>query len=190
VLARPKSSDPLFLYLSRLKRYKRVELILEAFALLLADHPSARLVLAGEGDHRPSLERHAAALNLGDRVRFPGWISDGEKWSLLREAWALCYTSPREGWGISSLEAQRVGTIAIVSDAPGLRDTVEDGKTGEVGPHGDVAALAAAMARAIELPDQRARREATAVERARGFSWDVAAGRTLDVLRRAAEAAS
>lgn len=188
VMAGPKSSDPLFLYLSRLKRYKRIELILEAFALLLAEHPSARLVIAGEGDHRPILERFAAALNLGDRVRFPGWVSDGEKWSLLREAWALCYTSPREGWGISSLEAQRVGTISIVSDAPGLRDTVEDGKTGEVVPHGDVTALAAAMARAIELPDERARRETAAVERASGFSWGTAAERTLEVLREAVEA--
>lgn len=186
LITRPKSAEPLFVYLSRLKRYKQIELVLEAFSGLLEAYPAARLVVAGDGDHRPSLERHAAALGVGDRTRFPGWVSAAAKWQLLREAWAICYTSPKEGWGISSLEAQRAGTVAIVSDAPGLRDTVVDGETGEVVPHGDVPALIAAMARVIERPEERARMEAAAVERARGFSWDAAAEQTLDVLRRAA----
>ena len=185
VTAQPKSERPMFLFLSRLKRYKRIELVLDAFARLLADHPAASLVIAGDGDHRPALERRAAELALSERVRFPGWVEQEEKWRLLREAWALCYTSPKEGWGISSLEAQRVGTIAIVSDAPGLRDTVVDGETGEIVPHGDPAALSAAMARAIERPEERDRMEAAAIVRARTFSWEEAADRTLEVLRRA-----
>ncbi|MGH7550843.1 MAG: glycosyltransferase family 4 protein, partial [Gemmatimonadota bacterium] len=182
VVARPKSAKPLFVFLSRLKRYKRIELILEAFEGLLRSHPTARLVIAGDGDYRASLERRAADLGLGERVRFPGWVSAGAKWGLLREAWAICYTSPKEGWGISSLEAQRVGTIAIVSDSPGLRETVVDGETGLVVPHGDVGALADAMERAIDRPEERAALEAAAVERARQFSWDAAAERTLEVL--------
>ncbi|HUP01624.1 MAG TPA: glycosyltransferase family 4 protein [Gemmatimonadota bacterium] len=189
VVARPKSAKPLFVFLSRLKRYKRVELILDGFARLLEDHPRSQLVIAGDGDHREALERRAVELELGKRVRFPGWIADQRKWQLLRRAWALCYTSPKEGWGISSLEAQRVGTIAIVSDAPGLRDTVVDGETGEVVPHGDPAALAAAMARAIDHPEERERREAAAIRRAQKFSWDAAAEKTLGVLRRAARQA-
>ncbi len=184
-LSEPKEGTPLFVVLTRLKRYKAIEVALEAFARVIQGHPEAHLIVAGDGDHRETLERRAAAGGLDGRVSFPGWLDDDDKWSLLRRAWALLYTSPKEGWGISSLEAQRVGTIAIVSDSPGLRETVVDGETGLVVPHGDVTALAGAMERAIDRPEERAVLEAAAVQRARGFSWDRAASETLTVLETA-----
>ena len=182
LLALPKDPEPLFLYLGRLKRYKRVELLLEAFARIEPDLPGARLVIAGDGDHRVALERDARARGIAGSVEFPGWIGEEEKWRLLRRAWAVGYTSPKEGWGFSSIEAQRVGTIAIVSDAPGLRDTVVDGVTGRVVPHGDVAALADALLAAAGNPAERGRMEARAIERARTFTWDAAADATEAVL--------
>lgn len=186
VLATPKAETPLFVSLGRLKRYKRVELALEAFARIAAGAPEARLVVAGTGDHRERLEAHAERLGIADRTEFPGWVADDEKWRLLRRAWAVLYTSPKEGWGFASIEAQRVGTIAIVSDAPGLRDTVVDGETGRVVPHGDVDALAAAIEDAMEDPEGRAAMEAKALERARTFTWDAAAEATERVLEAAA----
>ncbi len=185
VLRLPKEAAPRFAYLGRLKRYKRLDLVVDAFHRVAEHRPDARLVIAGEGSHRAELERYVATRGLGDRVDFPGWVEEGEKWALLRGAWALLYTSPKEGWGIASIEAQRVGTIAIVSDAPGLRDTVEDGVTGRVVPHGDVTALAGAMEEAIERPERRAVMEAAAIRRASSFSWDDAASRTLEVLEAA-----
>ena len=182
LLASPKDPEPLFVYLGRLKRYKRIELLLEAFARIAPALPTARLVIAGDGDHRAELERAAAELVPEARVEFPGWVGEVDKWRLLRRAWAVGYTSPKEGWGFSSIEAQRVGTIAIVSDAPGLRDTVIDGRTGRVVPHGDVAALAGAMMAAVSDPDTRERMEGEAIERARGFTWDAAADATEEVL--------
>jgi glycosyltransferase involved in cell wall biosynthesis len=182
LLALPKDSEPLFLYLGRLKRYKRVELLLEAFARIEPELPGARLVIAGDGDHRAALERDARARGVAGRVEFPGWIGEEEKWALLRRAWAVGYTSPKEGWGFSSIEAQRVGTIAIVSDAPGLRDTVVDGRTGRIVPHGDVAALAGALLAAAMDPAERGRMESAAIERARTFTWDAAAEATEAVL--------
>ena len=188
VLALEKSGAPLFAYLGRLKRYKRVDLILEAFARVADDSPEARLVVAGTGDWREPLERRAEELGIAGRTSFPGWVGDDEKWRLLRRSWAVLYTSPKEGWGFASIEAQRLGTIAIVSDVPGLRDTVIDGRTGRVVPHEDVEAIAAAMRDAIEDPDGRAAMESAAVERARDYTWDAAAEETERVLRRAVEA--
>lgn len=186
LLAIPKDAQPLFVYLGRFKRYKRIELLLEAFARLAAEIPNARLVIAGDGDHRPDLERAAAELGPAGRVEFPGWVGEEEKWRLLRRAWAVGYTSPKEGWGFSSIEAQRVGTIAIVSDAPGLRDTVIDGETGWIVPHGDVPALVSALRRTIDDPARRAAMESRATERARTYTWDTAAQATEAVLRAAA----
>lgn len=186
VLGIGKSDAPLFVYLGRLKRYKRVDLILEAFARAAAGWPEARLVVAGTGDWKERLERRARRLGIAGRTSFPGWVGDDEKWRLLRRAWALLYTSPKEGWGFASIEAQRVGTIAIVSDVPGLRDTVEDGRTGRLVRHGDVEALAAAMRDAVEDPDGREAMEAAAIERAREYTWDAAAEATERVLEAAA----
>lgn len=171
---------PLFAYLGRLKRYKGVDLILRAFASL-AD-PSARLEIAGTGDGRPALERLAASLDLGERVRFLGFVSEEEKLALLRRAWALCFTSPKEGWGITNLEAAACGTPVIASRSPGLRESVRDGETGFLVPHGDVPGLAAAMRRVAassELVESLGARGRTFAE---GFTWERAAVETANHL--------
>jgi glycosyltransferase involved in cell wall biosynthesis len=135
----------------RLKRYKRVDLIIQAFARL--GTPAARLEIAGAGDYRPELERLVQSLDLGARVRFLGRISESEKVALMRRAWALAFTSPKEGWGITNLEAAACGTPVVASNSPGIRESVRDGQTGYLVPHGDVAALAAAMSRLITTPN-------------------------------------
>ncbi|HEY4131139.1 MAG TPA: glycosyltransferase family 4 protein, partial [Gemmatimonadaceae bacterium] len=101
--AAERSPTPVFAYLGRLKKYKGVHLCIKAFAAMNA--PNAVLEIAGAGDYRPDLERLAQSLDLGDRVRFLGRISEAEKLALLRRAWALVFASPKEGWGITNLEA-------------------------------------------------------------------------------------
>jgi glycosyltransferase involved in cell wall biosynthesis len=137
--AASRGSRPIFGYVGRLKQYKQVELILEAFARM--GHPEAHLEIAGAGDWRPRLEARAASLALGGRVRFLGFISEEEKRALLRRAWAVALTSPKEGWGITNVEAAACGTPVVASDSPGLRESVVDRETGFLVPHGDVAAL-------------------------------------------------
>jgi glycosyltransferase involved in cell wall biosynthesis len=174
--AADRSPEPLFAYLGRLKRYKQVDLIVRAFAQMA--HPTARLAIAGTGDYRPALERLALSLDLGERVRFLGFIDDQTKRSLLREAWALAFTSPKEGWGITNFEAAASATPVIASDSPGLRESVRDGSTGFVVPHGDVPALARAMAMIANDREVVARLGASARRFAEGFSWEEAARQT------------
>ncbi|MHB1225446.1 MAG: glycosyltransferase family 4 protein [Gemmatimonadaceae bacterium] len=168
-----RAPTPLFVYLGRLKRYKGVDLILRAFASL-AD-PTARLEIAGTGDGRPALERLAASLDLGERVRFLGFVSEEAKLALLRQAWALCFTSPKEGWGITNLEAAACATPVIASRSPGLRESVRHEETGFLVTHGDVPELAAAMRRLAADPplvESLGRRGRSFAE---GFTWDRAA---------------
>ncbi len=138
-----RAPAPVFAYLGRLKKYKRVDLVIRAFAGL--DTPQATLEVAGAGDHRPALERLVAELDLTGRVRFLGRITEQEKRMLLQRAWALLLTSPKEGWGITNLEAAASGTPVIASDSPGIRESVRHGETGFLVPHGDVAGLTARM---------------------------------------------
>jgi glycosyltransferase involved in cell wall biosynthesis len=173
---RERASAPLFAYLGRLKKYKRVDLVIAAFAR--AAIGDATLEIAGAGDYRSQLEAQAAALDLGTRVRFLGRIDEAEKQRLLRRAWALTLTSPKEGWGITNMEAAASGTPVLASNSPGIRESVRDGETGYLLPHADVGALAAAMRRLAADRALVVRLGAAARAFAQGFTWDGAARAT------------
>ncbi|HEX2724066.1 MAG TPA: glycosyltransferase family 4 protein, partial [Gemmatimonadaceae bacterium] len=172
-----RSERPLFAYVGRLKRYKGVDLILQAFSKLR--DINARLDIAGAGDFRAHLESLSQSLGISDRVRFLGFISAEEKRDLLRRAWASVFASPKEGWGLTNLETAACGTPVIASDSPGLRESLLDGKTGILVPHGDISALARAM---TDLMMSRDRVDAlgNAGRRfAERFTWDRSADLTI-----------
>ncbi|HEY0778898.1 MAG TPA: glycosyltransferase family 4 protein [Gemmatirosa sp.] len=171
-----RAPEPVFAYLGRLKRYKGVDLVVRAFARV-AD-PRARLEIAGVGDYRPALEHLVDSLALRARVRFLGRVSEVEKLALLRRAWALVFASPKEGWGITNLEAAACATPVVASDSPGLRESVRDGSTGFLVPHGDVSAVAARLDEFASAPDLVARMGANARGFAESFTWERAAAET------------
>ena len=171
-----RAGVPTFAYLGRLKRYKGVDLVLRAFARVA--HPDARFEIAGAGDHRAALEALAASLALGGRVRFLGRVSEAAKLDLLRRAWALAFASPKEGWGITNLEAAACATPVVASDSPGLRESVRDGDTGYLVPHGDVGAMAARLDALAASPALVARLGAAGREFAASFTWERAAEQT------------
>ena len=168
-----RSPTPLFSYLGRLKRYKGIDLVLRAFAE--AAIPDAALEIAGAGDHRPQLERLAASLDLGHRARFLGRISEEEKVSLLRRSWALAFASPKEGWGITNLEAAACGTPVVASSSPGIRESVRNGETGFLVPHGDTTAMAVALQRIAGSPALVRTLGTSARSFAESFTWERAA---------------
>lgn len=180
--AEGRAPVPVFSYLGRLKRYKGVHLLVRAFATLR--HPTATLEIAGAGDYRASLERLAASLDLGERVRFLGRVTEAEKLRLLRRSWALMLASPKEGWGITNLEAAACGTPVVASNSPGIRESVRDGDTGYLVPHGDVRAMAGAIGRLAADPALVARLGAQARGFAETFTWGRAAEETERHLQR------
>jgi glycosyltransferase involved in cell wall biosynthesis len=177
-----RSAEPVFAYLGRLKKYKGVHFAIRAFAAL--GMANAVLEIAGAGDYRPALEGLAKSLDLGDRVRFLGRISEQEKLALLRRSWALVFASPKEGWGITNLEAAACATPVVASNSPGIRETVRDGTTGFLVPHGDVGAMAAAMRRLAGSRDLVATLGHAARTFAESFTWEHAAEETYRHLAR------
>jgi glycosyltransferase involved in cell wall biosynthesis len=171
-----RAAAPTFAYLGRLKRYKGVDLVIRAFGRVA--HPEARLEIAGAGDYRPALERLAASLALGERVRFLGRVSEADKLDLLRRTWALAFASPKEGWGITNLEAAACATPVVASDSPGLRESVRDGETGYLVPHGDLEAMAARLDALAGSPALVAQLGARGREFAGSFTWERAAAET------------
>jgi len=181
-----RATAPVFAYLGRLKKYKGVHLVIRAFAEMAV--PEATLEIAGAGDYRPQLEALARSLDLGARVRFLGRISEGEKLALLRRAWALVFASPKEGWGITNLEAAACATPVVASNSPGIRESVRDGETGYLVPHGDVGAMGAAMRRIAQSRSLVETLGPAARRFAESFTWDRAASETERHLRRVAMA--
>jgi glycosyltransferase involved in cell wall biosynthesis len=161
-----------------LKRYKRVDLILRALARLREGGVRARLIIAGQGDAAPALRRLRDELGLADLVEMPGFVTEEVKRQYFRGAWVHLLTSPKEGWGITNLEAAACGTPTIASDSPGLRDSVVDGETGFLVPHGDLDALTERIRQLLEGPVLRARLGEQARNFAEKFSWDRAADLT------------
>ena len=175
-----RAERPTFLYLGRLKRYKGVEFALRAVAAARAARPDITLDICGQGDDRPRLERLAQELGLRDAVRFLGFVAEEEKRRLLRQAWAVVFPSPKEGWGITNVEAAACGTPAMASDSPGLRESVRHGVTGYLVPHGDAGALAERM-KALAADRALVERLGHAARAfAEGLSWDAAAHATVE----------
>jgi glycosyltransferase involved in cell wall biosynthesis len=173
-----RSTPPSFLYMGRLKRYKGIDLAIKALAAARQGAPQLTLDVAGNGDARPELEALARELGLEGAVRFHGFVTEAEKIRLLRSTWANVFPSPKEGWGITVVEAAACGTPSIASDSPGLRDSVRHGQSGFLVPHGDVAALAARMTE-LASDAQLVTRLGLAGRRfAEQLTWDAAAAET------------
>ncbi len=176
-------STPYFLWLSRVHRYKGIWTALEAFEKFAENHPDVKLVVAGDG---PLLKKIPAWLNqrgLSDRVDLLGFVSTAKKRKLLQNAVALLQTSYKEGWGLTVVEAAKLGTTTIACDVPGLRDSVRNGETGLLFPVGDTESCAFEMDRIYSNDDLRMRLAQAAREYADEFRWDIAAEMTLDLLQ-------
>jgi glycosyltransferase involved in cell wall biosynthesis len=174
----PRTSPPSFLYVGRLRRYKGVDIAIRALAVAREQRPEIEFDIAGSGADRPRLEHLADQLGVRVAIRFRGFVSEAEKLHLLRSTWANVFPSPKEGWGITNIEAAASGTPSLASDSPGLRDSVRHGETGFLVPHGDVNAMATRM---VELAGDQAlvnRLGVGARRFAESLSWDAAADET------------
>jgi len=185
----PKSTEPLYLSLSRVVPHKRLHLLLRAWEVAARSVPG-RLVIAGDGPGLEPLRQQAATI---PRTHVVGRIDEGEKMRLLSESWILLSAAHHEGWGMSVMEAAAHGTPALAIDAPGIRDAIADGATGVLvrGAEGDlVPALAQAWVDLASATERRLTMGATARAWAEKFSWDRTTDRWLELLEEVGSAAA
>lgn len=135
---------PVVLFLGQLSPRKRVDLLVQAFGQL--DHPTARLVIAGNDmGALAAIRRMTTALRLESRTRFIGLLRGRERLEALADADVVVYPSEHEVFGLVPLEALLVGTPVIVADDSGCGEIVREVGGGQVVRAGDVAALARAL---------------------------------------------
>ena len=137
--------------------------LVEAMALLRPRLGEARLVIAGEGELRPALERQVRERGLADRVVFAGFRRDLD--CLLPAFSVFCLSSQLEGLGTTLLDAMAFSVPIVATAAGGIPEAVEDGISGRVVPARDPEALADALASV--LADEARRRQLGAAGRRR-----------------------
>jgi len=178
--------DPVIIFLGRLRRYKGAQYAIRALPRVLAQVPDAKLLLAGDGPYRPALESLARSLGVAERVTFLGAVSQREKVAALKRAQIAVAPSPKEGWGLTVIEANACGTPVVASRSPGLVESVREGETGLLVRHGDVGALARATVRLLTDRALRLSMAEAGLRWAHGFTWDRCYRESRAVILRAA----
>ena len=180
---KPVPEPGTFLYVGRLKKYKGVQFILAAMAKLRKAGKNYSLVVLGSGDYEEELKKITSRLKLERNVVFEGFVPQERKLHWLRKAWAAVFPSEKEGWGLTVIEANACGTPVIASDSAGLRDSVIDGQTGILVPHGNIEMLAEEMNRLALNSSLRSELGKNGIDWAAGFNWDATADRVMKVMK-------
>jgi len=182
------TTQPTVLFVGRLELRKGVPVLLAAARLVIKEHPSVQFVLAGASHPTlPQVEIDSLIrdYDLESHVNQTGHLSSEELAHLYREAAVCVLPSYYETFGLAALEAMAYGKPVIATQAGGLPEVVEDGKTGLLVPPDDADALARAMIELLGNPSRRTEMGNAGYERAREkFQIEDNVKATLDVYER------
>jgi len=140
----------------RLNPVKGHAFLIDVFALLLKTQPNAELLVIGEGESLPSLQVQAQQLGIDEKIRWLGRLLPDDALRAYAVMDVVAVPSVFEGFGLSAAEAMAAGKPVVASDVDGLRDIVEQDRTGFLVGYGDKNAMCEALAR---LGDNRTFRE-------------------------------
>jgi glycogen(starch) synthase len=146
---------PMLLCLGRLVRQKGFDLALAAFASICDRFPKVRLVVAGDGPERASIQRRIAALGLTDRVELRGWVAPEDIFNLIDTATVVLIPSRLEGLPSVALQASIMARPIIATRVGGISEVVVDQKSGLLLEPEDSVALSKAIVYLLEHPFAR-----------------------------------
>ncbi|HVY68542.1 MAG TPA: glycosyltransferase family 4 protein [Verrucomicrobiae bacterium] len=169
--AKPLTPPVQLVVVSRLAPNKRIDHAIRAVKHLLDQGVDSRLRIVGGGECEPALRQLAGDLQLQNQVTFTGLLSEPEKDALLRQSHFLLHTSQREGWGLNVIEANALGTPAVVYPVEGLIESTLHDQTGLVSQEETPASLAESLAGVLRDQERYERHRFNAWERAKTMHW-------------------
>lgn len=151
----PKRSDQVVIVgrLDARQPGKGHEALLEAWTTIVSSKPSARLVIAGDGNKRPVLEQLVDELGIGGTVRFAGRVSCDQLGELYSGSAMYAMPSSQEGFGIVFAEATWHSLPCIGSDTDASGEVIVDGETEILVPFGDSETTANAILKLLANKD-------------------------------------
>lgn len=165
-----KNDIPIYVSIGRLTWKKGFEYSIHALGKLNMDF---RYYIIGEGEDLERLIYAAYQEGIGDKVVFTGKKTPIEVSNILQNCDLYLQPSVQEGFCNAVLEAQACGALCIVSDAEGLAENVEDGKSGFVVPKRDAEAMADIIKTVSALDIQKKREITTYASRRVNTQFDV-----------------
>ena len=141
---------PVIANVGALVAHKGQKHLLEAVPLVMQEVPDVHVVILGEGELRPALEKQVKELHLERSVRLPGFRED--VLSLVKSADLFVMSSVTEGLGSAVLDAMAMGMAVVGTRAGGIPEAVVHGSTGLLVPPGEPKPLAAAIVRLLKDP--------------------------------------
>jgi glycosyltransferase involved in cell wall biosynthesis len=144
--------------------------ILRAFAKIQQRFPEAKLIIAGDGPERASLESLARELKL-QNIEFRGRVAPSKMHELYNEAHIFLNSSNIDNMPGSILESFASGTPVVSTSAGGIRCLVTHGKTGLLVPRNDHEAMAACAIRLLDSPELAESIVRNAQEECSAYRW-------------------
>jgi 1,2-diacylglycerol 3-alpha-glucosyltransferase len=173
----------IFLYVGRVDREKRLEVLIEAFHRLNRD--DIQLIIAGKGLNLQHLKKLTEQLQLKDRVIFTGFVPQGDLPILLSIADVFSMPSDVELQSIATLEALAVGKPVLAADARALPELVKNGTNGFLFKANDVEDASRCIAWMADQPNQLARMGKASLEIVKNHDIMITIKRYLDLYRSA-----
>jgi glycosyltransferase involved in cell wall biosynthesis len=149
-----RSAKPLAAFVGSLEKTKGVDVLIDAWSVVVKRFPDASLAIAGSGSTLSELCRRSRNLGLDSNVAFLGDLTHSEVSALLDRSWLLVLPSRSEGLGRVILESFARGRPVVATCVGGIPELVEDGRTGLLVPPEDARALAGAIERLIAHADE------------------------------------
>ncbi len=162
---------PYLLGIGRFVAQKGLDVLIDAFAMIAADHPQVDLLLAGDGPMRSELEARARRSDHADRVVFVGAVPSVRAFSLYAGAAGFVLASRHEPQGIVVIEAMAAGAPVLATAVGGVPETVHDGRNGLLVPGDDAAAMARGLRELLGRPEAAAQRREQATRDVEAYSW-------------------
>lgn len=173
---------PSILYLGRIKKYKRIDLLVRIFSQILKTVPKARLLIAGWGSEAFSVVDASMKTTLRRKIRIFGPVSESEKKRLLSRSWVFVNPSIGEGWSMAVMEANLHGTPAVAFNVTGLSESIRNGETGLLAD--DEKDFVKKICRLLKNASMREGFSQNARRWAQKFTWDKAAYQTIRLLKK------
>lgn len=178
VLGKHGLTGPFLLFVGTIEPRKNLLVLLRAYHEMLqtTEHRPRLVICGGSGWKNEEVFQLVDELELGEMVRFLGYVADEDLPALYSTAECFLYPSVYEGFGLPPLEAMACGAPVITSNASSLPEVV--GEAGLMHPAEDHRALAGLIARLLDDRQAREHYRQAALQRSAQFSWDRAARET------------
>ena len=167
-------------FIGRMALNKDLPTLIDAAGVLAQQGVEFRVLLAGEGEERPILERKVDELAIRDKVVFAGWVGPARKADFFNDCDVICSPSEWDTQPLTVLEALAWGKALVGTDIPGPSSCYEHENTALVVPPKDPLAMAAAFVRLKDNPELRTRLGANGRRQAMAEYADAEVGGLLD----------